>query len=283
MTEKKQLLDPLGTICKLVGLSFCELKTKISIQNHVLVLQKPYNYQPIVRTWYGDNKENISELYYAIIRVIKWYLAPSTTQQQIGYLLDVSRNPFDQVNQVNENNEAIDQEQECEKVPDLVSIEEIYETTSNHTPSDNNTVEPNWVAIHKSDELKRMIKYTCDALKKLQCTYEFGNVVLAIQYYINILEDSADGKCDERHLPVFISDKEFTNLLDYEKLRNFWDFKKLKRICQLYDNCFAVLNDKEITINEKDALLEGYLKSIKSILEITDTEFQKLISNSNKG
>ena len=81
MTEKKQLLDPLGTICKLVGLSFCELKTKISIQNHVLVLQKPYNYQPIVRTWYGDNKENISELYYAIIRVIKWYLAPSTTQR----------------------------------------------------------------------------------------------------------------------------------------------------------------------------------------------------------
>src|SRR5579885_3268294 len=122
-------------------------------------------------------------------------------------------------------------------------------------------------------------------MRKLQETYEYGNVILAIQFYINILEDGIAGNYNDNKLPKYIieKEKEFENLLDYEKLKNFWDYKKLKRICDLYDNCFAIYNDDDVTTSEKIILIDGQLKIIKEILELADADFQKLISNSSKG
>jgi len=222
MSAKKQLLDPLGTLCKLVSLNFSEINTKISIHNHSLSLQRPYNYQFMIRWMNGDGKENVSELYHVIIRVIKWYL-------------------------LDEN--------------------------------DNNT------EIYNCEELKRLVRYLCNAFRKLQETYEYGNVILAVQFYINIMEDSINGNYNDNKLPKYILDKEkeYENLLDYEKLKNFWKYDKLKRICELYDACFKVYNSEDMILLEKEALINGYLQSIQSILEITDGEFHKLIQNSTKG
>ena len=227
MSVKKQLLDPLGTLCKLVALNFSEINTKISIQNHVLSIQKPYNYQFVLRMINGDGRENISELFYIIIRVIKWYLA----EKNIG------------------------------------------------------NSDENWVVIAQSDELKRLVRYVCNALRKLQETYEYGNVILSIQFYINILEDAINNTYNDNKLPKYILDKEkeYENLIDYSKLKNFWDHKKLKRICELYDNCFSVYHDEDMPITEKEALINGYLKSIHAVLDIADTDFQKLLLNSNRG
>src|SRR5271156_5916382 len=72
----KQLLDPIGTMCKLVGLIFNKTNTKIKISNHVLTLDKPDELQFLYRWWDQANKENISELYYVVIRIIIWYLVP---------------------------------------------------------------------------------------------------------------------------------------------------------------------------------------------------------------
>ena len=226
MSIKKQLLDPFGTLCKLISLNFSELNTKISIHNHILSLQKPYGYQFVIRMINGDGRENISELFYAIVRIVKWYL-----------------------------------------VADI--------------PNDSSD---NWIVIAKNEEIKRLVTYVCMALRRLQETYEFGNVVLAIQFYINILEDAISGTYHDNKLPKYIMDLdcEYETLIDYDKLRNFWEYKKLKRICELYDDCYKVLND-DISVFEKEALIDGYLKSINSVLEIADSEFQKLLINSNKG
>jgi hypothetical protein len=234
MSVKKQLLDPLGTMCKIISLNFSEINTKISIHNHVLTLQRPYNYQFIVRMLNGDGRENISEIFYVVIRIIKWYLIYEE--------------------QENFNNESDD--------PDT-----------------------SWKLISRSEEIRRIIKYACNALRKLQETYEYGNVILGIQFYINLLEDAINGTYDDNKLPKYIIDKEreYQNLIDYDKMRNFWDYKKLKRICELYDSCFHVYNDSELPVNEKFALIGGYLKSINTILDLTDADFQKLIQNSNKG
>lgn len=220
MSVKKQLLDPLGTLCKLVSLNFSEINTKISIHNHSLTLQKPYNYQFMIRWVNGDGKENVSELYHVIIRVIKWYL-------------------------LDENNNE----------------------------------------IYNCEDLKRLIRYLCNAFRKLQETYEYGNVILAIQFYINIMEDAVNGNYNDNKLPKYILDKEkeYENLLDYDKLKNFWKYDKLKRICELYDLCFKVYNTEDMPLIEKEALINGYIQSIQSILELMDIEFQKLIQNSTKG
>lgn len=227
MSTKKQLLDPLGTLCKIVALNFSELNTKISIHNHVLTLQKPDNLQFLVRMVNGDGKENISELFYVIIRVVKWYFAKDGL--------------------------------------------------------DDNSKK--WTEIAKSDEIRRLVRYTCNALRKLQETYEYGNVILAIQFYINILEDALNDNYNDGRLPKYILDKEteYENLLDYDKLKNFWEYKKMIRICELYDSCFRVYYDEDLPFSEKEAHINGSLRTINAILEITDGEFQKLIQNSNRG
>jgi hypothetical protein len=227
MSGKKQLLDPLGTVCKLISLDFYDLNTKISIQNHVLNIQKPNNYQPLMRILNGDARENISELFIVIIRLIKWYLMP------LGDGHD----------------------------------------------KDNCSV------INGSEDIIKMTKYLCISLKKLQKTYEYGNVVLAIQFYINIIDDILNGTFNESKLPteLYVHDIEDDTLLDYNKLKNFWDIQKLKRIGDSYDNCFQIINDECVNEENKKVMIDGYLSSINASLQIMDVEFQKLIVNSNRG
>ena len=224
---KGQLLDPLGTLCKLVSLCFHKVNTKLSIQNHILVLQQPTQIQFILRYCNGDARENISELYFVIIRVIQWYFDNSV----------------------------------C--------------------PDQNN--EPNWKIISQSNELITLVKYACISLEKLQKTYHSGNTVLALQFYINLLKDAVNGDINlhdklPKNANLVIND----SLIDYEKLRNLWDIKKLNRICKIYESCFEVHYDLEMPETEKESLIEGYLKSINSFLEITDNEFQVLVTNSVK-
>lgn len=244
MSMKKQLLDPIGTLCKLIGLNFTKVKTKIKIHNHVLTLDKPDDLQAVMRWFNGDGKDNISEIYYVIVRIIKWYIVKTKKSEA-------------------------------------------------HT-SDSSSSKSNCEILADCKEFIKMINYVCDAFSKLQYTYEFGNVVLGIQYYINLLQDAINGRFKEDLLPkcVLKLDEEYTNLLDYEKIKNLWDTTKIKRVCDLYDSCFEVMNDTKDTKDTKnnkddeeikDALVEGYLRSINAILTVTDKEFQKLIKNSNKG
>jgi len=241
MTFKKQLLDPIGTICRMIALNFNEKNTKISIQDHVLKIQKPTGVQFIIRLYNGDGKENVSELYYSIIRVVQWYLVP---------------NPNNKI-----NNEYHEVEDEHEHIV-LSNAEE----------------------ISRSAEFKNMIEYLCMALKRLQQTYQTGNVIFAIQFFINLLQKGVKGEYDENDLPLSVlSENENDTLLDYEKIKNLWDLKRIKRICELYDACFAVQNDAETDDITREAIIDGYLRSINAILDITDVEFQKLIMYSNQG
>lgn len=230
---KGQLLDPLGTLCKLVSLCFYKVNTKLSIQNHVLILQQPTQVQFLLRYCNGDARENISELYFVIIRVIQWYFDPKT-----------------KADDNDENNEA------------------------------------NWKIISQSNELRTLVKYACMSFEKLQKTYHSGNTVLALQFYINLLKDAIDGDTNlYEKLPkisnLIINDND--SLIDFEKLRNLWDIRKLTRICKIYESCFEVFVDTNISEIERDSLIDGFLKSINSFLEITDNEFQNLITNSTKG
>ena len=108
---------------------------------------------------------------------------------------------------------------------------------------------------------------------------------MVLQYFINLLESALNGTFTDSMLPINIlnKEKELENLLDYNKMKNFWEVKTLVTICDLYDNCFKTLNDSEIPCKKRDAIIKGYLKSVNSTLEITDKDFKTLINNSRKG
>lgn len=249
MSMKKQLLDPIGSMCKLIALNFVDKNTKISIHNHVLSLDKPNYFQWLERSCYGDCRENISELYYVIIRIIDWFLVP------VKMNIDEDDDPTDEI---------------C---------------TINSTASSNSFDSCNHIYISQSNELKKMVKYLCDGFKKLQDTYKSGNVVLALQYYINILEDGLNDINSANRLPQLLVEEEleYENLIDYNKLKNLWTVEDMKRVCELYDKCFEVYNNYNIQDKNKGILIDGYQKSIDHILEENDKIFVKLILNSNKG
>ena len=279
MSTKKQLLDPIGSMCKLIALNFRKPKTKIIIKDHVLLLNEPMkikgmDFQGVGRWFRGDEKEDISELYYVIIRVIKWYLVPDTHE--------IKEQPID-------NDNDSDSDSNSDNNNDSNNNNNGNNNNNNGSNDGDNYDETNSSQIQESQELIIMVNYLCDALSKLQETYESGLVILALQFFINIIQEALEGKFDqkllEKRLPKFIlkKEKEYENLIDYNKLKQLWKVKTLKTICELYNNCFKVEHDDDIQSKTKDAIIQGYLTSIVSTLDIMDKEFQVLISNSNKG
>jgi hypothetical protein len=89
-TNKRQLLDPIGTMCHIVSLAFKPLNTKIGISNHAVIIQESNRLQWFERYWYGDNRENISLLYNIVVRIIEWYIIPLSGKyvDQSGNLIE---------------------------------------------------------------------------------------------------------------------------------------------------------------------------------------------------
>jgi hypothetical protein len=282
---KFQLLDPLGTLCKLVALNFYEVNTKISIYNNALYLQQPSSYQGLLRTYYSDDRDNIALLYFAIIRVIEWYIVEDNkinlphNMYQIPNLkksehdifnMSPNKNIFIQEDEFDNNsNYSSDNDNTCKDV-DSLSSSPLNITSSR---KDGECV----LKIDKNQPLdmkyfvKNIIKFSCDGLKKLQKTYKDGNVILSIQFLINILTDSYNNIYDTNklHHNIFNTDNS-KNFLNYEKMKNFWDIKKLESIFNLYKNCYESVDKKNDDIN-------SYLISIFCILDKMDNDFRKII------
>lgn len=251
MSNQKQLLDPLGTLCKLIALNFYDSNTKISIHDHIVALDISDQFQWITRSLNKDSKENISELYYVIVRLILWYLISDTNIENCAN--------YESNNNKNNN----------------YTREIIISEKSN-----------NAYHIRNSEEIRRMIQYLCHAFTKLQIlTYKHGNVVFTLQYYINLLTSALDNNFDYKLLPIHLQEinDSYDNLLDLNKLKNLWEIRDIQRICELYDNCFNVLNDTHLNCTTQQNIINSYLKSINSILEITDIKFKNLIKNNNNG
>lgn len=291
MSNRKQLLDPIGTMCKLIGLNFMEDNTKISIKEHILMLQPPSSYQFIIRSFNGDGRENTSELYYSIIRLIEWYLLPRNKNTEM--INNIESN----VNNFTENSES----EEWNVNPFLNNNDDSNSENNNILTVETLSIEQQsnaWL-ISQSDEIRILVKFLIRSLRKLQETYKHGNVVLCLQFYINILEDGLSGKFKKDKLPKYLLFQQNTsdNFLDYNKIKNLWTLPSLKRICDLYQRCFDSYDmSPDAPQSTKNSLLippigdpahtliiAGYVGSIDRILTETDVEFQKLIKNSCEG
>ena len=231
--NKRQLLDPIGSICHIVSLSFKPLNTKIGINNHAIIIQESNPLQWLDRYWNGDNRENISLLYNIIVRVIEWYILPLSGKYKV----------------------------------------EIMEEFSDETER-----KKFWFYLEK------MCTFLCVAFDRLQHTYNTGpvptNVVTTIQYYINLIKDSIEGRHTSDRLPTCIHEGENQNFLDYDKIKLLWNANKLEQICDLYEKCFSKMNSNDKT---KEEQIESYMHAIDRLIAIHDNQFRELISVSNEG
>lgn len=227
MTSKKQPIDPICALCRIVSLNFKDIHTKIGINGHAINIQEPSNSQSIMRLYYGDNREDVFELFYLITHLIAWFLVPT-----------YNRGTSD----------------------------------TDMTKSMDRAVHPKKQLDEKFvGELKKMIGYMCVGLGRLQDTYKFGNVVLALQYYINLMRDGLAGNFSLDRLPACLLEDLDIDTSMKTKIISMWDYNRLHIVCDLYDNCFTELKKN---LNKKTDIIDGYLLSIDSILSVYEKEFK---------
>lgn len=268
MSTKKELLDPIGAMCRLVALNFRPKHTKIGITDHAIEIQQPTSSQWLHRYMNGDDRDNISALYPVITRIIEWYLIPLYDAKHKKKRA-IPKTPIIYNNSATKENTS-----EKDITDDKVVISENELT---HLIVSELEVTDFWACMSK------LSRYMCCGLSKLQETYELGNVVYSIQYYINLVFDALEGRYSLERLPKCITSSELTNLLDYNKIKNLWNYKKVYEICELYDKCFEAQSDNTLSDNHKKDKIEGYLKAVDHLLNISDEEFRKLLNGSKQG
>lgn len=121
--------------------------------------------------------------------------------------------------------------------------------------------------------LKTIAQYMIEGMEELQKTYEYGNAVFALQYYIDLLQAGINGTYDSRKLPKHLTDFTSQNFLDNDKIKGLWKDKDIIDLAELLDQCFR----KEIT----PTTMKAYRTAVESMLNDRDNIFKKMISSTN--
>lgn len=75
MASKRQFMDPVSAVCKLILLKLYPARTKIRIIDHTIQLVPDlYTERMVFRPWYQDSREDMCALYPVIVRFIELFL-----------------------------------------------------------------------------------------------------------------------------------------------------------------------------------------------------------------
>lgn len=242
MSSKRQLLCPIGSVCRLILLNFKQVGTKIKISNHAINLIDPDYTQGIMRWWGQDSRDDICALYSMIVRFIELYLCPPKKE--------IKKHKTEQEGVFN----------------DLLG--DIEQNDDKSGTKDENT---EYQISEKSRKcLKRLAEYLCKGLSILQKTYNYDNAVLTLQYYILLIKAGIDDTYNSSMLPSHLRGEK-RNFLDPSKAKDLWDDEKIEQICELFVRSFES-NDK---VNR--TMVEAYDKAIYTILNRNDELFRSIV------
>ena len=280
--SKKQLLDPLCSMCRIIELYFRPIGSKFGINDHCITIDMPTennnnwynitNYQSYQRYWNADSRENISKLGIVIIRLIEWYIIPT---------FELAKNK----KKINTKN---------------------LEASIQFNSSDADEITILWRCL---DDLT---DYFCFALEKLIETYHEGNAVWTLQCYINILKNSKRGIYSSSHVPITVI-KNNIHFIDYEKIKSLWSLEIIKEIHDLYKKCYItwitpnkeeniqivnqnndskgdssemnsihkiLIIDDKLSSSEKEKRVESYITAINVFIDRINNDFKDLIIKS---
>ena len=72
-TQKNLILEPLCCILKLILLQYKEKNTKISVSDNSIYFNEPSYGQGLVRSFYGDCREDLHNIYHPLLKSVEWY------------------------------------------------------------------------------------------------------------------------------------------------------------------------------------------------------------------
>lgn len=199
-SDKRQFLDPISTIGKIILLYFNPPKTKLRILDHTVQLVQDNYTEIIYRNWYRDNRGDICVLFPIFIRFIELYLDEKLNKISDNFKINSNLKSVDDIDNFEEN--QLSQNELCYKY------------------------------------LKKISEFSIIGLKELQKTYEYDNVVFTIQYFIDLLKEGINGKYDENILPEHLKELTKNNLLDNNKLQKIWDDTHIIELGKTFESCF---------------------------------------------
>jgi glutathionylspermidine synthase len=74
MKEKNVILEPICCIFRMILLNYKNKGTKISITNNSLYYNEPTVYQGMLRSYNGDTREDLHNLYNPFLKAFEWYI-----------------------------------------------------------------------------------------------------------------------------------------------------------------------------------------------------------------
>ena len=96
-TDKRQFLDPISSLSRIILLHFSSPNTKIKITNHTIQLTEPSTWESLSRTWYKDSRHDIFVLYPIFFMFIKLYLLEKKNTAKLNENTDESKLTIDEL------------------------------------------------------------------------------------------------------------------------------------------------------------------------------------------
>jgi hypothetical protein len=274
MTTKRQFLDPIGAGCRFVLLKSYEPKAKLRITDHtVQVVPDSILEKLIYRPWiYGDSREDISALYPVIVRFIELYFNIKKTNKQESSTKQKKKqyNDYD----MDFYNNIIDIESNIYDNYTNTDIDTDIESDLNNINNEHNINESNNNCNDVYDALKTIALYMIEGMEELEKTYEFGNAVFSLQYYINLLKSAINETYTQDMLPIHLKDFTSQNFLDNDKIKSLWKDNDIIQLARLISLCFS--KDNKTATCEK-----VYRAAIITMLDERDNIFKQMISSTN--
>jgi hypothetical protein len=139
--QKNLILEPMCSLLKLILLQFKEKGTKISIVDNSIQFNEPSLTQGIIRSLYGDCREDLHNLYYPLIKCLEWY---PRSEYELFYT--ECKKGLQIINEVYDNNTTIHHT--------ISHYLEIVDGKNDRELSDTNPIIDNLKDIWSTDEIK---------------------------------------------------------------------------------------------------------------------------------
>ena len=279
-SDKKQFLDPISTVGRIILLYFSKPKTKIRIFDHAVQLventsngTESHNdltsqfsksvssfYSSMSRTIYGDSRADISVLYPIFVRYIELYLVHKHNE------LETHKKTLEKQKKHEENDGSLDDES-----PSNNSSDNSSDNSSTKKKSSDEDLSSITEKLLCYNYLKKLGGYTITGIKELQKTYGQDNATFALQYYICLLTSGINQEYNEKILPDELKNMTKHNLLDNTKIQKLWDNAHIIELGKTFERCFKAKQ------NNDEAILDANIIKIKNLLDKHDEKFRKMI------
>jgi hypothetical protein len=171
--NKNDILDPLSVIIKLFIYSYKPVGTKISISHNKIFIQENGLLQSVIRSVFGDSKNDINIIYFPIIFACKFYLSDEKKKKYLS-LFNKTLDSFDILKETYQGNEIIYNIDQLKNI--IVSF------------IDNNDFNPNTI-LPNYDSAGNKIKQ--DIYKHINSIWTGRRINIIFSYIDEILESSS--------------------------------------------------------------------------------------------